>query len=119
MATRDLFLFLALVLFLIVPNVSAGAPKEVTVAAVDGMVIDMDRSVLQRLKVRVKSLGPGFCSVRVRFGGAMVNLMAPPLAWSEWMSVGDAIAGGAHRLNVSPQCSVGAIAEVRYFRTSP
>lgn len=116
MENSKLFKVLTISLALFVTHAQAGT--ETTVPVVNGMLIEMEPGVLQTLKIRVQSLGPGFCAVRVRFADSTVNLSAPPLSWSDWFSVGPAIDGSSHSLSFAPQCSTGAVGEARYFRRS-
>jgi hypothetical protein len=87
---------------------------EVVAPAVDGMLIDTKDNVLQQVRIRVKSFGPGFCAVRIIFAGKIHSISAPPLTWSSWTAIGPAVNGGAYDLDFTPECDTGALGEVKY-----
>lgn len=87
---------------------------EVVAPVIDGMLIDTNDNVLQQVKMRVKSFGPGICAVRVIFAGKIHSFAAPPLTWSSWMPIGPAVNGGAYDLDFAPECDTGALGEVKY-----
>ena len=89
---------------------------EITVPAVDGMIINTEPAALQRVKIRLKSFGPGFCKVRVILAGQVHSLAAPPMKWSSWHPIGPAVTGGAYSLSFSPQCDTGALGEIKYHK---
>ena len=89
---------------------------QITVPAVDGMIINTEPDALQHVKIRLKSFGPGFCQVRVILAGQVHSLAAPPAKWSSWYPIGPAVSGGAYSLNFSPQCGTGALGEIRYHK---
>lgn len=89
---------------------------EVTSPVIDGMTLRLGNYV-QRVQVRAKSFGPGFCAVTFELGGQSKGVSAPPLTWSNWFDVGPAYIGPqSPTLGFSIGCDTGAIAEVKYLK---
>ena len=98
-----------------IPAAYAKADSEVVQPAINDQVIDTADGVLQIVKIRLKSFGPGFCQVTVGFAGSSYSLAAPPLTWSPWFDVGPAVSGGAYKLEFAPGCDTGALGEVKFW----
>lgn len=101
-------------ILMLLPFVTTVQAEEVTVPAVDGMIIDTQDNLLQQVNIRLKAFGPGVCAVRVSFADKEVGFLAPPLVWSDWFVIGPAVSGGTYKLGFSVDCDTGAIGEVRY-----
>lgn len=87
---------------------------EIVVPAVDGMMIDTQDNLLQRVKIHLKSLGPGACAVRISFADKEEGFLAPPLKWSNWYEIGPAVSGGSYKLGFTEDCDTGALGEIKY-----
>jgi hypothetical protein len=99
---------------LLVMRIESVHAEEVVLPAVDGLIVKTKAAVLQQVKLRLKTFGPGFCDVRVVFAGQVQSVVAPPLYWSNWLPIGPAVSGGAYELAFSPQCDTGALGEVKF-----
>jgi len=95
----------------------AYASDKVTVPLFDGMTIKTADAVAN-VEVRAKSLGPGFCAVTFSAdpSGQRVGMNAPPLLWSNWVTLTSHIGAVAITISQQVECDVGVVAEVRYFR---
>lgn len=92
---------------------------QVTQQIVDGMIIEGKPNTLQQIQIRLKSFGPGFCGVDLRFLDSHEKIAAPPLSWSGWFPFGGAFSNGSHALGFSEDCDTGAIGEVKYIKADP
>ena len=93
-----------------------GRAEQVVYPVIDGMTLNLGNYV-QRIEVRAKSLGPGFCGVRFTFAGDSSGFLAPPFRWSSWTPVGPAYLGPTRgSLGYTVVCDTGAIAQVRFHK---
>lgn len=91
-------------------------PVLTTSPLVSGMSI-RTADVVGNVKVRAKSLGPGFCAVSISAtGGGRSNFMAPPLTWSPWATLYSHLGASSALLSAQADCDTGALFEVQYFR---
>jgi hypothetical protein len=89
--------------------------SEITSPVLDGMALKLG-NVVQRVKVRAKSMGPGACAVTFELHGESINFLSPPLTWSPWTEVGPGFTSASSQaLGFTIGCDTGAIAEVKYF----
>lgn len=105
-------------LFGILAFVSIGESNasEITSPVTDGMTLKLG-NVVQQVKVRAKSMGPGACAVTFELHGESTNFLASPLTWSPWTEIGPGFTGpSTQTLSYTVGCDTGAIAEVKYFK---
>jgi len=93
----------------------AFASERTTAALVNGTNITT-ANVTATVDVRAKSLGPGFCGVRISGEGETVQLSAPPFVWSKWQVLFSHIGRASARISTSVNCDTGALFQVRFFR---
>ncbi len=92
------------------------ADEEITIVPlVDGMTITTKEGVIAPISVRVQSLGPGFCASRVSVGDHSVEVLAPPLTWSDWYEVTSVFSSISHTVSKTVLCDTDIIGEVRYY----
>ena len=87
---------------------------EIVSPVVDGMTLQLGDYV-QEVKVRVKSLGPGFCGTVFTLQTTETQFLAPPFVWSDWISLEPFSFGkNTMKLGLRVVCDTGVIAEVKY-----
>lgn len=83
------------------------------VPLVSGMTITT-ADVVGNVEVRAKSLGPGFCGVKISGGGRNIGIAAPPAAWSSWFNLVSHMNKSIFKVEGEIICDTGALMEVRY-----
>ncbi len=109
--------FLA-VMFIVLIGFAGGSSHaqddKAVVPFIDGMTINTSDSVAS-VEVRAQSIGPGFCASRFSAGQHTVDILAPPLTWSDWVELTAHIGAVSFTLGSTVMCDTGVLAEVRYY----
>lgn len=100
-------------------NNHAFSSSEVETLLVSGMSIKTDNQSLQTVKVRGKSLGPGFCAVTIDGGGSSVGFSLPPgvdLPWAELFSPAVGPPGvTCYKITYEVGCDTGVLLKIKYL----
>lgn len=111
--TANFSMFMAALVML--PLSAWAVADRVTAPLIDGMTIELGNYV-QRIEVRVRSMGPGKCAVEVSAGGETIGILAPLTEMSAWTQVGPAyLSPSAVSVGFRTVCDTGAVGEIRYF----
>ena len=103
---------IVIIALIILPSYSSA--EEVTIPAIDGIVIELGNYV-QQVKIRVQSIGPGFCAVEYNLGDDTLGILAPPLVWTDWMPFETAfLSPTSVKFSENTICATGALAELQY-----
>lgn len=107
--------FLFCIALLSIFHINFALAKEVTEPLPEGVNRTIQTAnTLHQVRLRLKSLGPGFCSTRVLFANNIYNFGAPPLTWSNWYKLEPAVAGVAVDISISSQCDGQVLGEIKY-----
>jgi len=88
--------------------------QKAVVPFIDGMTI-VTESASGTVEIRAQSLGPGFCASRFWIDNFNLDILAPPLSWSDWRELTSHHGSVALQISGRAMCDTGIVAEVRYF----
>lgn len=89
------------------------AEKRVS-ALVDGTVIET-ANVVGTVDVRVKSLGPSACAVKISVPGKTISVQAVPGAWSNWQELFAHMGPVKEKVRMRESCNTKVVAHIRFY----
>ncbi len=100
-------------------SVQASILAKRVIPLIKGMTITTGDYV-SNVEFRVKSLGPGMCTVEVSAGAKETKrLLSPPLTWSSWQILSAHLGSVKYILDYKIGCDTDVLVEVRYAHKQP